>query len=81
MVSLAPVPLQEALHLSEYCTKITLVVRSNRLRARQAYVAQAADNPKFVFRWNTVVETIEGSDGVESAALRDINKDTLENLA
>ena len=73
--------LQEALHLAEFCSKITLVVRSNRLRARQAYVAQAADNPKFVFRWNTVVETIEGSDGVESAALRDINKDTLENLA
>ena len=73
--------LQEALHLAEHCSKITMVVRGNRLRARQTYVAQAADDPKFAFCWNTVVEAIEGDDGVEGVTLRDTKKDTTESLA
>ena len=73
--------LQEALHLAEHCSKITMVVRGNRLRARQAYVAQAADDSKFAFRWNSVVEAVEGTDGVEGVALRDTKKDTVESLA
>lgn len=73
--------LQEALHLAEHCSKITMVVRGNRLRARQSYVSQAADDPKFAFRWNSVVETVEGADGVEGVTLRDTKKDTTESLA
>ena len=73
--------LQEALHLAEHCSKITMVVRGNRLRARQAYVAQAADDPKFAFRWNTVVDAVEGADDVEGVTLRDTKKDTTESLA
>jgi thioredoxin reductase (NADPH) len=73
--------LQEALHLAEHCSKITMVVRGNRLRARQSYVGRAADDPKFAFRWNTVVEAIEGSDGVEGITLRDAQNDTTESLA
>ena len=73
--------LQEALHLAEHCSKITMVIRGNRLRARQTYVDRAADDPKFAFRWNSVVETIEGADGVEGVQLRDTQNDTMENLA
>lgn len=72
--------LQEALHLAEHCSRVTMLVRGNRLRARQAYVAKAADDPKFAFRWNTVVDAIEGSDGVEGVTLRDTKKDTVESL-
>jgi thioredoxin reductase (NADPH) len=73
--------LQEALHLAEHCSKVTLVVRGNRLRARQSYVTRVADDPKFAFRWNTVVEAIEGADGVEGVLLRDTRNDTVESLA
>lgn len=73
--------LQEAFHLAEFCSRITLAVRGNRLRARQSYVAKAADDPKFAFRWNSVVEAIEGGDGVESVTLRDTKKDTTDSLA
>ena len=73
--------LQEALHLAEHCSKITMVVRGNRLRARQTYVAQAAGDPKFAFCWNTVVEAVKGDDGVEGVTLRDTKKDTTESLA
>ncbi len=73
--------LQEALHLAEHCSKITLVVRGNRLRARQSYITRAADDPKFAFRWNTVVEAVEGGDGVEGVMLRDTQNDTTESFA
>ena len=73
--------LQEALHLAEHCSKVTMVVRGNRLRGRQSYVAKAADDPKFAFRWNTVVEAVEGSDGVDGVSLRDTKKETTESLA
>ena len=57
--------LQEALHLSDYVSGITLVTRGDALRAKQSYVALAADNPKFEFRWSTQVTEILGGDGVE----------------
>lgn len=72
--------LQEALHLAEHCSKVSMAVRSNRLRARQSYVSRAADDPKFVFRWNTVVEAVEGTDGVEAVQLRNTQNDTTERL-
>jgi len=73
--------LQEALHLAEHCRRVTLAVRGNRLRARQSYVSHAADDPKFAFRWNTIVDVIEGSDGVEAVQLRDTQNDSTERLA
>lgn len=72
--------LQEALHLAEHCSRVTLAVRGNRLRARQSYVSRAADDSKFAFRWNTVVDAIEGSDGVEAVQLRDTQNDNVERL-
>jgi thioredoxin reductase (NADPH) len=61
--------LQEALHLSDYVRKITLVTRGDALRAKQQYAARAADNPKFEFRYSTQVAEILGRDGVEGVRL------------
>lgn len=61
--------LQEALHLADYASDITLVTRGNSLKAKQSYVTRAADNPKFSFRWETTVTEILGSEGVEGVRL------------
>jgi thioredoxin reductase (NADPH) len=61
--------LQEALHLADYASEITLVTRGNGLRAKQSYVTRAAENPKFTFRWETKVAEISGSDSVEGVKL------------
>lgn len=61
--------LQEALHLADYASEITLVTRGNGLRAKQSYITRAAENPKFTFRWETEVSEICGSDGVEGVKL------------
>lgn len=61
--------LQEALHLADYASKITLITRGDRLRARQSYVARAEANPKFAFRRSTNVLEILGRDSVEGVRL------------
>ncbi len=61
--------LQEALHLAEGCRSVTLVHRANRLRAKPAAVARAADDSKFRFRWEAQVAEIVGTETVEGVRL------------
>jgi thioredoxin reductase (NADPH) len=61
---------QAALHLAELCESVTLVVRGANLSARRDYVLRAADQPKIEFLWETVVEAIAGSTGVDGLKLR-----------
>jgi thioredoxin reductase (NADPH) len=73
--------LQEALHLADYASEITLVTRGNGLRAKQSYVTRAAENPKFTFRWETQISEITGSDGVEGVKLLPADGGEVEDLA
>ncbi len=73
--------LQEAMHLAEGCRSVTIVHRGNRLRAKPAYVARAADDPKFRFRWESRVEEILGGDNVEAVRLAGPDGATTEELA
>tara|TARA_B100000676_G_scaffold308287_1_gene368759 strand:+ start:8185 stop:9099 length:915 start_codon:yes stop_codon:yes gene_type:complete len=61
--------LQEALHLADYASDITIVTRGSNLRARQSYVNRAASNPKVSFLWETTVTEILGSESVEGVRL------------
>ena len=61
--------LQEALHLADYASEITIVTRGSSLRARQSYADRASNNPKFSFRWETTVTEIIGSESVEAVRL------------
>tara|TARA_A100001037_G_scaffold200468_1_gene179270 strand:- start:327 stop:1241 length:915 start_codon:yes stop_codon:yes gene_type:complete len=61
--------LQEALHLADYASEITIVTRGSNLRARQSYVNRAASNPKISFLWETIVSEILGSERVEGVRL------------
>jgi thioredoxin reductase (NADPH) len=56
--------IDEALHLSKFASKVTVVHRRDRLRATAALQEKAFAKPEIEFRWNTVVETIEGGDFV-----------------
>ena len=72
--------LSEALHLAAYASAVTIVTRGEGFRARQRYVARAADDEKFQFRWSTEVVEILGRDGVEAVRLRDRTDGGIEEL-
>ena len=61
--------LQAALHLAKTCSTVTVIVRGADARARQAYLARAADEPRIEFLWDTRVTEILGKDQVEGVRL------------
>jgi thioredoxin reductase (NADPH) len=67
--------MEEALFLTKFCSKVTVVHRRNELRASKIMQERARKNPKISFVWNSVVEEILGDaqhDGVRGARLKDV---------
>lgn len=64
--------LQAALHLAPICSTVAVIVRSSIPRARQEYLARAADIESISFFWETVVDKINGDQRVESITLRSL---------
>ncbi|GJM10404.1 MAG: thioredoxin reductase [Lysobacteraceae bacterium] len=68
---------EEALYLSNICSKVTLVHRRDELRAEkilQAKLFQRAEEGKVDLRWNHVLEEVLGDQtGVNGMRIRDVN--------
>ncbi len=63
--------LEEALFLTKFASKVTLVHRRDELRASKIMQERALANPKLVFHWNAAVEALHGENKLEGATLRD----------
>lgn len=63
--------LQEALHLARYASRVVIIVRGDRLRARQSLVSRAADQEHIEFRWDTDLLAVEGGDAIEAVRVKD----------
>ncbi len=72
--------LDEALHLTQYASQVTVVHRRDTLRACRLLQERAQAHDKLSFRWNTVVRAIEGSDGVARVRLEDVTEGTASAL-
>ncbi len=64
--------IDEALHLAKFASKVTVIHRRDRLRATAVIQEKAFAEPKIEFRWNSVVEAIEGSDFVERVRIHQV---------
>lgn len=64
--------IQEAIFLTRFANKVTVVHRRNRVRATKALEKRALTNSKIAFAWNCVVEEISGGDVVEKVKIRDV---------
>jgi thioredoxin reductase (NADPH) len=64
---------QEALFLTNFADKVTIVHRRDRLRATGILLKRAFANPKIAFSWKSVVDEIKGTDGVETVKIRDVD--------
>ena len=63
--------LDEALYLTNICSKVTLAHRRDRLTASRILQERALQNPRLEIRYNTVVESIYGDEVVQGVSLRD----------
>lgn len=64
--------LEEALFLTRFATKVTVVHRRDRLRASKVMQDRAFANPKIDFVWNSVVEEVHGDQAVTGVRLRNV---------
>jgi len=67
---------EEAMFLTKFARKVTLVHRRDTLRAAKSIVEKAKKNPKMNFIWNSEVKEVKGDGIVESMVLR--NRETGE---
>jgi thioredoxin reductase (NADPH) len=64
---------EEATYLAKLCTKVTLLVRRDELRASKVMQNRVLNTPNIEVKWNTQIEEFLGENGVE--AIRTVNKD------
>ena len=71
----------EALHLTRFASRVTVIHRRNQLRANGIIQEKAFSEPKIEFLWDTVAEEIEGENSVRRIKLRQVKtgeKSTLD---
>ena len=62
----------EALHLTHFASKVTIIHRRNQLRAAHILQEKAQNEPKINFLWDTIITAVEGTDYVERIKLHNV---------
>lgn len=64
--------MEEALFLTRFASKVTVIHRRDQLRASRVMVQRAQTNEKIDFLWDSVVTDIVGSDSVEGIQVENV---------
>ncbi len=72
--------MEEALFLTRFGTKVSVIHRRDSLRASKIMQERARAHEKIDFVWNSVVEEVLGDEFVTGVRLRNLNDDAVSNL-
>ncbi|MGL4174146.1 MAG: thioredoxin-disulfide reductase [Actinomycetota bacterium] len=72
--------MEEALFLTKFARKVTVLHRRDHLRASKVMSDRAFANEKITFRWSTAVEKIHGEKSLDGLTLRDLQTGGLSQL-
>ncbi len=64
---------EEALFLTKFASKVTMIHRREQLRASKIMVERALKNKKIEIAWNSVVVEVLGDDSVEGVKIQNVN--------
>ena len=73
--------MEEALFLTKFASKVTVIHRRDEFRASQIMADRVLAHPKIEVRWDSVVEEILGEDTVTGVRLRNVKTDATEEFA
>jgi thioredoxin reductase (NADPH) len=65
--------LEEALFLTKFAEKVTVIHRRDALRASKIMQDRALANPKIEFLWDSVVDDLVGVESLEGAVVRNVH--------
>ncbi len=72
--------MEEAIFLSRFADKVTVVHRRHELRASKIMQDRAFANPKIEFLWDSVIEDLVGEDRLEAAIVRNMHTGATSRL-
>jgi len=74
--------MEEAIFLTRFCRKVTIVHRRNQLRASKIMQERAFKNPKITFMWDTAVQEIYGEPrtGVSGVRLQNVTTGNISDF-
>jgi thioredoxin reductase (NADPH) len=72
--------IEEAMFLTKFASKVTIIHRRDELRASKIMQDRAFANPKIEFLWNHTVTEIHGDTALESITVEDINSGADQQL-
>ena len=72
--------LEEALFLTKFATKVTVIHRRDELRASKIMQERALANDRITFLWDSVVEEVIGEGTVSGIAVRNLKTDAVSEI-
>jgi thioredoxin reductase (NADPH) len=72
--------MEEALFLTRFATRVTVIHRRDQLRASKIMQERARANPKIEFLWNAAVDEVLGDEFVTGVRVRDLPTGALREL-
>jgi thioredoxin reductase (NADPH) len=73
--------IQEALFLTHFATKVTVVHRRDRLRAADVLQKRAFAEKKIEFAWNSVLTEITGTDLVTGVKIKNVQTNEIKSIS
>jgi thioredoxin reductase (NADPH) len=73
--------IQEAIYLTKFASKVTVIHRRDRLRATAILQQRAFSNNKIEFLWESVVEKVDGLDLLQWVEVHNLRKDDYTRLS
>jgi len=73
--------IEEAIHLTKFCEKVSVVHRRNELRATKILQERALSNRKINFIWDSVVTEIAGGQKVEGVKVKNVKTDEEKTIS
>jgi len=72
--------MEEALVLTKYATKVTIIHRKEEFRASKAMQQRVIENPKIRILWNTEVIEIKGKIKIEEIIIKNLKTDEIKTI-
>ena len=71
---------EEAMYLTKFARKVTIIHRRDELRAAKSIQEKAFKNPKLFFLWDTVVEELHGEDILSGMTVKNVKTGELTRI-